>query len=101
MVVGEVVIKLPMNDPLNYFGDDRNERDGSEIGRVRGVTGFEKRLDNGVFPRIGDIGLGYGRVDYVKDDVTDSWETGLQHADAHSVSTAGSGTPHADDRVTE
>ena len=37
----------------------------------------------------------------MEEDVTDSWETGPQHADAQTVSAAGSRAPHAEDRVPE
>ena len=37
----------------------------------------------------------------MEDEVTDSWETGLQHADTDAVSAAGGRAPHAEDRVSE
>ena len=101
MVVGEVVIELPMHDSLDYFGDDGNERDRSKVGWVRGISGLEDGMDYGVFPRIGNVGQGYAGVDNVKDDTTDSWETGLHHADAHAIGAAGGRAPHAEDRVSE
>ena len=45
MVVGEVVIELPMHDSLDYFGDDGNERNGSKVGGVGGVSRLENGMD--------------------------------------------------------
>ena len=58
MVVGQVVIELPVHNSLNYFGDDGNERNGPEFGGVRGITGLEDGVDNGVFPRTRNVALG-------------------------------------------
>ena len=42
-----------------------------------------------MFPLIKNVGSSDAGIDDMKEDATDSWESGFQHADAHIVCSTG------------
>ena len=89
MVFRQVGIELLVDSALQDFGNDGYDGDRTEIGRVRRVAGFEDGMDEGVFPGLGDIGLGYARVEQMQEHLTDRVKTRAEHVNADAVLTAG------------
>ena len=55
-VVGrEVIVKLTLNRPLYYFGDDRKDGYRTVVGWICRISGFVDRMDNGMFPGVGNV----------------------------------------------
>ena len=58
-------------------------------------------MDYGVFPLIRNVGSRDAGIGDMKEDTTDSWESGFQHADAHTVCSTGGCVSHVENRMTE
>ena len=50
MVVRKVGVELLVDSSLYNSGDDGNNGDRTEVGWVRGITGFQDRVDQRVLP---------------------------------------------------
>ena len=79
MVARKIVIKLPLHESFYYFGKDWDNGDGSEVGRIGRISCFVYRMDDGMFPGIGKIGICQAGVNDVEKDVADRIKTGLGH----------------------
>ena len=58
MILGEVIVELLVYSPLYNFGEDGKDGDWPEVGWIRGIAGFVNRIDKGMFPGFGDVGIG-------------------------------------------
>ena len=94
VIVGHVGVQLLLGNFLDYLGEGGNNGDGTEVGGIRGITGFVDGVDDGVFPGVGKFtGCETGVEDEEK-DVADGIKTKFQDPDANTVRASGRGVFH-------
>ena len=89
MVFGQVGVELLVNSALQDFGDDGYDGYRTEVGRVGWIAGFKDGMNEGVFPGLWDIGLGYAGVEQMQEHPTDRVKTLAEHVNTDAVLTAG------------